>query len=142
MLARRLTWSLILHLWRRKVSRAMKPVSLVLSFAVLCVARTQGQTVDNPLRVGGDVKPPVLVKQVRPKYPRPLFGERKEASVLVYLIVDENGIPSHLSVRRSAGRKFDNAALDAVDQYRFTPATKEDKPVAVEINVDISFKLF
>jgi protein TonB len=103
---------------------------------------SRGQTVDKPLQVGGNVQAPVLVEQVEPKYPRPLFGRPKEGSVLVGLVVDQNGVPERLRVIQSVDKKFDRAALDAVKQYRFKPAMQGATPVAVELNLAVQFRVY
>ena len=70
-----------------------------LPFAVVLGACTlHAQTVDKPLQVGGSVKAPVLIKQVDPKYSRPLFSKPKEGTTLVGLVVDETGTPVHLHI--------------------------------------------
>ncbi len=119
-------------------------MKIIAGLVVVAVVGTElliGQTVDKPLSIGGDVKAPVLIKQVDPDYHRPLFGKPKEGTVLVNLVVDEAGVPTHLKIVRSLDKKFDKSALTAVSQYRFKPATKNDKPVAVQLNVDISFRI-
>ena len=119
----------------------MTKIACFAFLTAVCSCQLFGQTVDNPLRIGGSVKPPVLIKQVDPDYHRPIFGKPKEGTVLVNLVVDEAGRPTHLKIVRSLDKKFDKSALNAVSQYRFKPATREDKPVAVELNVDISFRI-
>ena len=101
------------------------------------------QTVDKPLDVGGNVVPPVVKTQVEPKYPRGGFFHRaKSSDVTVDLVVDEKGFPQNLRVEKSGGEKFDQAALEAVRQYRFQPATREGAPVAVEVNVVVFFRIY
>jgi protein TonB len=43
---------------------------------------------------------------------------------------------------REAALSLDQAALDAVKQYKFTPATLHGKPVAVYLNVEVNFQIF
>jgi len=59
----------------------------------------------------------------------------------IALVVDEKGIPRDLCVQHSAEFDLDQAAAQSVWQYRFQPATKDGKPVAKRMTVDISFRL-
>jgi TonB family protein len=93
-------------------------------------------------QVGGDVKAPVLVRSVDPKYPRAWFGKNTATDVLVGLIVSEKGLPENLHIVRSGGVKFDKNAMETVSKYRFKPATKEGKPIPVHLNVDVSYQVF
>ena len=56
------------------------------------------------------------------------------------LIVGSDGLPRDIRVGRSLSPEFDESAIDAVKKWKFAPATKDGKPVAVEINIEINFK--
>jgi len=60
----------------------------------------------------------------------------------IALIVDARGFPQNLRVTRSLGMGLDEKALAAVQGYRFKPARKDGRPVAVLIYVDVNFRLF
>jgi protein TonB len=62
--------------------------------------------------------------------------------VLVNLIVDAEGMPSHLQILRPTGLGLDEQALAAVSRYTFQPAMLHGKPVAVELNVEVNFQIF
>lgn len=95
-----------------------------------------------PIKIGGDVLPPVLIHSVEPQYPRPLFHKPRPSITLVGLTVPVDGVPTDLHIVKSGGASFDKAALKAVKQYRFNPATLHGKPVPVAINVQNQFKVF
>ena len=59
----------------------------------------------------------------------------------IALVVDPKGVPRDLCVEHSAEFDLDQAAAQSVWQYRFQPATKDGKPVAKRVSVDISFRL-
>jgi periplasmic protein TonB len=61
---------------------------------------------------------------------------------LVALIVDAHGLPQNVHVVRRLGMGLDEKALEAIRKYRFKPATKDGKPVAVGITVEVDFRLF
>jgi len=47
-----------------------------------------------------------------------------------------------VKVTRSLGLGLDEKAIEAVKQWKFEPAMKDGKPVAVQINVEVSFRLY
>ncbi len=105
-------------------------------------ATTSVADAPRPLKIGGNILPPVLISSVEPKFKRPLFHKAKDGVVLVGLTIPINGIPTDIHIVRSGGQTFDKSALAAVKQYRFRPATEQGKPVAVIINVEVHYKVF
>jgi protein TonB len=43
---------------------------------------------------------------------------------------------------RGVGMGLDQKAIEAVKQYRFKPAHENGKPVAVQLNVEVDFRIF
>ncbi|MDE1160930.1 MAG: TonB family protein [Acidobacteriaceae bacterium] len=62
----------------------------------------------------------------------------KETKVAVHLVVDRNGVPGDLSIAQSAGKNFDEAALQTVKDYRFEPATVNHIPVEAPVTVTVT----
>jgi TonB family protein len=93
-------------------------------------------------KVGGGVKPPKLLKSLEPQFSLAAHNLHYPGKVLVNLWLDENGKPSHLSIVSAAGLGLDEQALYAVQQYSFAPATMNDKPVSVELNVEVNFQIY
>ncbi|MFZ1132558.1 MAG: TonB family protein [Terriglobales bacterium] len=93
-------------------------------------------------RVGRGVSAP------RPKYqPDPEFSEQArklgyEGVCVLELVVDTEGMPRNIRVTRPVGMGLDEKAMEAVRQWRFTPAMKDGTPVAVQIAVEVSFHLY
>jgi TonB family protein len=82
---------------------------------------------------------PKLVKQVDPEFPKKWRKDKSSGTVNVTMTVDEAGKPRDLRVDTPVGHGFDEAALKAIRQYRFEPATRDGKPVAVEMRVEVVF---
>jgi len=61
---------------------------------------------------------------------------------LVGLWVEKDGSVSHIRIQRPAGLGLDEKAVDAVRQYRFKPATKDGRPVKVELSIEVRFEIF
>lgn len=60
----------------------------------------------------------------------------------ISVIIDAQGNPQSPRVVRALGMGLDQKALEAVMKYRFKPARKDGKPVAVRIAVMVSFRLY
>ncbi len=87
--------------------------------------------------VGGAVLPPKLVYAPDPEYPK---GEKRQGVVVISAVVDEKGQPQQIQVARSFAPAFDKSAMQAVEQYRFTPGTLQGKPVAVQVHIEVNFR--
>ena len=89
-----------------------------------------------------DTKPPVPVQTVQPEYPKAARAEKAEGMVVVKLLVGADGTPKKAGIQESSGRQdFDKAALLALGQWRFQPATRDGEAVEMEIAVPIRFAL-
>ena len=103
--------------------------------AILVSAQTSDETVYD---LGPGITPPRIVKQVNPQYPNSR-GVRVEGSVIIALIVSSKGLPLAPRVSKSLDKDLDANAIEAVKQWRFTPAQKDGKPVAVRISLQLQF---
>jgi TonB family protein len=92
--------------------------------------------------VGGSVRPPVLVHDVSPQYTESARKAKLSGNVIVGLIVDTNGDPQDVRVEKGLGNELDQKAVEAVQQYRFSPGTKNGEPVAVALKVLVNFQIF
>jgi protein TonB len=101
-----------------------------------------GNTGGGVYHIGGSVKPPVVTLQVDPEFSEEARKAKFSGNVLVYLIVDEQGNPSHVRVVRGIGMGLDEKAVEAVRQYKFKPATQNGKPVKVDLTIDVNFQIF
>jgi protein TonB len=98
-----------------------------------------GQTGDEQVYdLGPGITPPRIVKQVNPQYPNNR-GVRAEGSVIVGLIVSSKGLPKSPYIVKRLDKDLDQSALDAVKQWRFAPAQKGGKAIAVRISLEIHF---
>ena len=87
---------------------------------------------------------PALIasSQVLPKYPASALRRGQTGTVLVAATIDAKGKPVDVRVDdRSGNREFDRAALAAVKQWRFEPATRNGKPVEGMVRVPVEFAL-
>ena len=94
-------------------------------------------------KVGEGIAPPQLLRSVEAQYTELARTNRREGTVLVSLVVDKNGDPQNIELVRSLGMGLDDNAIEAVKQYKFSPATEQrtGKPVAVQLTVEVNFTL-
>jgi TonB family protein len=94
-------------------------------------------------RPGADgVSAPKLVTRVDPEYSEAARVLRYSGVVLLRFRVGANGVPSQVRILRPVGLGLDERAVAAVSQYRFQPAMRGGSPVAVDLNVEVSFHIF
>lgn len=90
---------------------------------------------------GGDVKPPKLVHYVEPAFSSSSKEAFVEGTVKISTVVTEDGKPSASKVVKGLNADEDRTAMEAVEQWRFDPGTKDGKPVKVRVNVEVDFHL-
>ena len=93
-----------------------------------------------PLAVGGDAKAARLVKSVPPVYPQMARTQRIAGNVSIDAVVDADGNVSSAKVL-SGPALLHRAALDAVQQWHYEPATLDGKPTATHLTVIVQFRL-
>ena len=101
---------------------------------------------DNPAasgvyRVGNGVTAPVLVSKAEPGYSQEARTMKFQGTVVLRIVVGEDGVPESISVVRQLGSGLDERAVEAVRQWRFKPGTKDGVPVRVSAQVEVNFRL-
>ena len=96
---------------------------------------------DGPLRVGGDVKAPVVVSRAEPDYTEPARKARVSGIVVVEAIIDKNGRVQQVKVVKDLPMGLSEQAAEAVKRWRFKPGTLNGQPVATIFNLTVNFKL-
>ena len=92
------------------------------------------------VRVADLPQPPHKIADARPVYPEVARSARIEGTVVLEAIIDRAGRIDDVRVVRSVPL-LDQAALDAVRQWRYTPSTLRGQPVAVLMTITVNFKL-
>jgi protein TonB len=93
-----------------------------------------------PLRVGGRVRQPKSIVQVRPEYPPLARQARIQGQVLIDAILDEQGNVIDMKVVSGPPLLY-QAALDALKKWKYEPTYLNERPIAVEMIVTITFQL-
>lgn len=87
---------------------------------------------------------PTLTSRVEPSYPIKELHDGVEGAVVVRFLVDPHGVPLQVSVNRSSGiTAFDQAAVEAVKQWRFAPALDAQGRAKISnlLQVQLQFKI-
>jgi TonB family protein len=92
-----------------------------------------------PLRVGGQIKPPIKTHDVKPAYPPLALSSGVQGVVIIEATIDSGGNVVHTRVLRGQPL-LDQAATDAVQQWRFEPTMLNGAPVPVIMTVTVNFR--
>ena len=96
--------------------------------------------VQEPVRVGGDVKPPKKTRDERPVYPPDAREAGVQGVVILEVLIAPDGTVADAKELRSVPL-LDQAALDAVRQWQFEPTRLNGVPVPVVMTVTVNFTL-
>ena len=93
-----------------------------------------------PLRVGGNVQAAKIINRVQPVYPPLARQTRISGTVRLHAIIGKDGTIQSLEVV-SGHPLLQQAALDAVRQWRYQPTLLNGEPVDVDTTIDVIFSL-
>jgi TonB family protein len=91
-----------------------------------------------PVRIGGQIKPPTKIKDVKPVYPAIAQSARVAGAVTIEATIGFDGKVVDAKVVHSIPL-LDQAALDAVRQWEYSPTLLNGVPVSVLVTVTIKF---
>src|ERR1051326_2854406 len=83
-------------------------------------------------RVGDGVTPPKPIYMPDPQYSPVARAASLAGTAVLLVVVDKNGLPSKIWVQRPLGYGQDEMAVAAVATWKFSPAKKNDQPLAVQ----------
>jgi len=94
------------------------------------------------LRIGAPgVTPPKVKVKRAPHYSSEARKARVQGTCILHIVIDEQGMPTNISVLSPIGFGLDEKDVEAVSEWRFKPAMREGKPVKVEATVEVNFRL-
>jgi TonB family protein len=96
--------------------------------------------VNRRLKVGGSVRAPQKLVDVKPAYPEDARSAKIEGVVILGIVIGEDGSVIDTTVLRSIPA-LDQAAIDAVRQWVFEPTLLNGEPVEIEMTVTVNFTL-
>lgn len=110
------------------MSRSLRHLYLILALAL------------SPAALSAATTPPVPLRTVAPTYPYEMQKENISGVVWVSFEVDTKGRVENASVVKSTRKAFEQAALDAVQQWIFKPGTKDGVPEVVKVQIPLQFR--
>jgi protein TonB len=93
-------------------------------------------------KVGGGVSAPKAIFAPDPEYSEEARKAKYQGTCVLWLVVGPDGRARDIRVARTLGLGLDEKAMEAVKTWKFEPAMKDGKPVAVQINVEVTFRLY
>ena len=97
--------------------------------------------INGPLRVGGDVRAPIVISRKEPQYTDDARRDRVSGIVIVEVIIGKDGLVKEARALKPLPDGLTESALDAVRQWQFKPGTLNGEPVEVIFNLTVNFKL-
>ena len=119
---------------------ASRAASSAASSAACPTRRRRRRRPSAPVRVGGNIKTPTKTRDVKPVYPPIAQSARVQGVVIIEATIGPDGRVKDAKVLRSIPL-LDQAALDAVKQWQFTPTLLNGVPVPVIMTVTVNFTL-
>lgn len=93
-----------------------------------------------PIRVGGKLRPPRLIRRVEPTYPGIAKQARLQGQVRIDAIIDTSGRVVEMRIL-SGHPLLVKAALEGVEQWLYEPTYLNEQPVPVVLEVTVYFRL-
>jgi periplasmic protein TonB len=122
----------------------MKSLARLLPFCLLCLIVTSAavQASEKGQELARQTMP-VVLSEVKPDYTAEAKKQGIQGVVELSVVVNDDGTVGEVKVTRSLDDKYglDEQAVIAMKKWRFRPGTKDGKPVAVRVTVEMSFKL-
>jgi TonB family protein len=100
-----------------------------------------GGTGGGPYRPGAGITAPAIVREVKPDYTEEGRRRRIEGDVVVEIVVKSDGSVGNVKLLQGLGAGLDERAVEAVRQWRFSPARRYGTAVDVIVEVAMEFKL-
>ncbi|MBZ2180242.1 MAG: TonB family protein [Acidobacteriota bacterium] len=115
---------------------------LFLPAILVSTIRAQGPAeTSEPLRIGPGVQGPQVKEKVSPKYSEEARANRVQGTVMIQMVVNEQGHSTDLQVIGPLGFGLDEEALAAVARWKFKPGSKDGVPRPVLVTVQVNFSL-
>ncbi len=92
------------------------------------------------VRVGGNIMGAKIIKQVIPKYAPEAKNFLLEGVVALFAEISETGNIENLSIVGPAGAGFDESAVEAVSQWKYSPTLLDGKPVRVVTTITVNYQ--
>ena len=96
---------------------------------------------EQPIRLTADMVKPEILQQVQPRYTEVARRAGIQGTVIMEAVIDEKGYVTDVRVLRGLPMGLDRAATEAIQQWRFKPATLSNRPVKVYFTLTVNFTI-
>lgn len=122
-----------------------KILTEAVSVPLAIVSRIQSPAIDKnmkPIALGPNVTPPRVIYSAQPAPVGDTQKGKPIRDVILRIVVGADGKVHDVRVERSLSKDMDARAVEAVKTWTFQPATKNGQPVAVFLDVEITFHFY
>jgi protein TonB len=89
----------------------------------------------------GGITVPRIISQVGPTYTEEARTAKVGGTVVLFVEITTSGTVASVVVLKGLGKGLDEGAVSSIKQWKFSPATKDGRPVAVMMTVEMNFSL-
>jgi TonB family protein len=132
-------WALLMACLLISGARAQNDQASATAVDKAAPVHIQGEPVH---KVGGGVIAPRAVYAPDPEYSEEARRAQLQGTCALWVVVGADGKTHDVRIARSLGLGLDEKSIEAIQTWRFDPATKNGQTVAVQINVETSFRLY
>jgi TonB family protein len=93
-------------------------------------------------RIEGGVQSPRPISKTEPTYSDDARAAKLAGTSVLRIVIGADGVVRSPQIVRPLGLGLDESAIEAVNKWRFTPGTKDGRPVPVLATVEVNFRLF
>jgi TonB family protein len=124
--------------------RVVRPAQAIANDNATVATETKDDEPDNQVyRVGADVSAPRLTHRVEAEYTDAARKDKLQGTCELEFVVGKDGHTQDIrATSPPIGDGLDEKAMEAVQQWRFDPALKDGKPVAVRLHAEVTFRLY
>jgi TonB family protein len=121
----------------------MRPTTFVAALAFALAAALTAVAAQEVFTPGDGVTLPTPTRSVKPGYTAAAMDARIEGKVGLSVVVLDDGKVGEVRVTQSLDMEYglDTQAAEAAKQWLFKPGTKDGKPVAVRVTIEMTFTL-
>jgi len=116
----------------------LKFIGLIVLAAGVLLCR---QNEEKAYKIGNGVMAPKVLQKTDPIYTKDASDAKIQGPVILSVIVGSDGVARDIQVKQSLDPGLDNAAIAAVQQWKFQPGTKDGQAVDVKATIEVNFKL-
>jgi len=87
------------------------------------------------------IAPPEAHRKVDPKYVASAISDRVQGKIQLFCVIGKDGLVSSIEIVKGLDDRLNTSAMEALGKWQFTPASREGEPVAVDVLVEIPFRL-